>query len=164
MKSITSIFLIITSLFLTAASPKPAKYIVDEYQVFINKHKVSDNLTIIIKSNSIMLPAADIFDVYRFKVKKQKDKTTILTDGYKTIEYTIGSKTALVKGMNQYTKKNYGDKGLTIKLPVAPIEVDENVSLPLSLFSKSLAWDYTVNKSEKIIKFIQQSAKKTDEE
>ncbi len=111
-----------------------------------------------------MLPAADIFDVYRFKVKKQKDKTTILTDGYKTIEYTIGSKTALVKGMNQYTKKNYGDKGLTIKLPVAPIEVDENVYLPLSLFSKSLAWDYTVNKSEKIIKFIQQSAKKTDED
>ncbi|MFD0675182.1 stalk domain-containing protein [Cohnella sp. GCM10027633] len=163
MRSITSIIIIVTLLFLIAATPKAAEYQVDEYQVFINKHKVSDNLKIVIKSNSIMLPAAEIFEVYRFKIKKQKDKTTILTDGYKTIEYTIGSKTALVKGMNQYTKKNYGDNGLTIKLPVAPFVVDKVVYLPLSLFSKSLAWDYTVNKSEKVIKFIQQSAKKSDE-
>lgn len=145
--------LLITMLLATIllAAATPVKEV--EYQVFVNKIKVSANMAALSEANMTMLPAEPLFETYHYKIKKKEDSNLIIaTDGYTKLEFTIGSTTAYIKGMNGYTKESYGD-GLKVKLPVAPHIYDEQTYLPISFIAKWLGLHYNVDKKENKIIF-----------
>lgn len=149
MRPLINILLAVSLIFLTAAEPlKEVKY-----KILVNKSEISSSMIALFESSVTMLPAEVIFEAHHYKVKKQeKSKLIIVTDGYTKLEITIGSTTAYIKGMNQYTKQSYGD-GVKVILPVAPHLYDKNIYLPISFIAQSLALHYQINKKENIIIF-----------